>query len=402
VAILAINCGSSTLKLLLADGFADNAGSITTVARGLVDAIGPSSALRLETNGDVEERPVAAGDHDQALEAAIASLRTRGLVDSIEAIGHRVVHGGPGFRDSTLLTDDALAAIEAATELAPLHNAPALEAIGSCRRIFGDGLPMVASFDTAFHRTLPERASLYAVDPDLARRHGVYRYGFHGLAHRSMLARYEELSTRAAEESRLITLQLGAGCSVAAIDLGRSIDTSMGFTPLEGLVMASRSGDIDPSVVQYVARREGVAATDILDRLNHQSGLLGLSGISSDMRDLLAAERRGDERAALAVDMFCYRARKYIGAYLAALGGADAIVFGGGIGEHSPEIRSRICSGLEWAGLVLDNSRNAALEPGEGLISSDTSQMAVYVAAVDEESIIVRDTLAVLSRSREP
>lgn len=399
--ILAINCGSSTLKFELVDVAGGASRGIRTVARGTIDSIG-ASPLHIEGSDWVEERQTGASDHAQGLEAVIGSLREHNLLGSIEAIGHRVVHGGVRFREAAVLSNDVLAEIEALSELAPLHNASSLLAISACRRTFGDDLPMVAAFDTAFHRTLPDRASFYAIDPELAARLGVYRYGFHGLAHRSMLARYEELSGRSADEARLITLQLGAGCSVAAIDSGSSIDTSMGFTPLEGLVMATRSGDIDPSVVQYLARREGLSAADVLDRLNHHSGLLGLSGISSDMRELLAAERRGDERAALAVEMFCYRARKYIGAYLAALGGADAVVFGGGIGEHSPEIRSRICHRLEWAGLTIDESRNAALEPAERLISSDASQIRAYVATVDEERIIALDTLAVLSRSREP
>lgn len=372
--VLALNCGSSTLKFLLARASGE------LVERGTI-----------EVSGDGE-----------ALSGVIGSLRERGLLSSLAAVGHRVVHGGVHFREAELIDGDVLAEIEAVSELAPLHNAPALQVMRRCRELLGGNVPMVAVFDTSFHRTMPERASLYAIDPELARKHAVYRYGFHGLAHRSMLGRYEELSGRTAGDSRLITLQLGAGCSVTAIDSGRSLDTSMGFTPLEGLVMATRSGDIDPSVVSYLSEREGITQDDVLSRLNHESGLLGVSGISSDMRELLAAEAGGDERARLAVGMFCYRARKYVGAYLAALGGADAVVFGGGIGQHSSEVRERICEGLGWAGLHLDPERNAVLSDAEGAISADSSTIAVYVAQVDEERIIVADTLEVLARSREP
>jgi acetate kinase len=244
---------------------------------------------------------------------------------------------------------------------------------------------------------MPRRAARYAIPDELAERHAVYRYGFHGLAHRSMMERGAEMIGRPAGELRLITLQLGAGCSVTAVDGGRSVDTSMGFTPLEGLVMGTRSGDIDPSVVTYLSRREGVSPDAVLERLNQGSGLLGVSGRSADMRDLLEAERGGDERASLAVEMFCYRARKYVGAYLAALGGADAVVFGGGIGENAPAVRARICAGMEWCGLRLDQGRNEATVAAEGRISAEDSPIAAYVVAVDEERVIAGDTLALLA-----
>ena len=245
-----------------------------------------------------------------------------------------------------MVDDGVISELEALGDLAPLHNAPSLTAIRAARATLGPSIPMVATFDTAFFRELPERASQYAIPHELAEKHGIRRYGFHGLAHRYMLERYAQLTSRSVEETRLITLQLGNGCSVTAVEGGRSIDTSMGFTPLEGLIMGTRSGDIDPAIVTHLARAESVDAEEVVSWLNTRSGLRGLSGSAADMRDLQAAEAAGDRRAAIAVELFCYRAKKYVGAYLAALGGADAVVFGGGIGENSPAVRARICEGM--------------------------------------------------------
>ena len=249
---------------------------------------------------------------------------------------------------------------------------------------------MVAVFDTAFHRSIPPRAASYAIDLDLARKHGIQRYGFHGIAHASMAGICAAAINRPLAQLRLITLQLGNGCSATAIDRGCSVDTSMGFTPLEGLVMGTRSGDVDPSVVGHLVRKEGLSVDEVERLLNERSGLLGLSGLSRDMRELLkTAEGKPDSRAALALDLFCYRAKKYIGAYLAVLGGADAIVFGGGIGERSAAIRARICEGMGWCGLRLDplrNERAVNLTPGGAMkISEEDAQLACYVAGVDEE-----------------
>ena len=368
--VLAVNCGSSTLKFAL---FEATNGELTRISHG--------------------KREVPSGGHAVAAKAMLDELRAAGR--PIDAVGHRVVHGGERFRTAVRVDDAVLGDIRAMSELAPLHNGPALDAMAAIREGLGSEVPMVACFDTAFHRTMPDRASHYAIDVALARKHGVYRYGFHGLAHRSMTERYAALSGKPAAEARLITVQLGAGCSIAAIDRGRSIDTSMGFTPLEGMVMATRSGDIDPAAVGYIARREGVLEAEVLGWLNTRSGLLGLSGVSADMRELLEIERRDDERAALAIDMFCYRVRKYIGAYVAALGGADAVVFGGGIGERSPEVRSRICAELQWLGLTLEEGRNEAGE--EGRISAGNSRVAAYIARVDEERIVAADTIAILT-----
>jgi acetate kinase len=256
---------------------------------------------------------------------------------------------------------------------------------------------MVAVFDTAFHRTMPEVAQQYAIPADLADRHHIRRYGFHGIAHASLAEGYARGTGKSLQHERIITVQLGNGCSVAAIAEGRSVETSMGFTPLEGLVMGTRSGDVDASLVAFLAEREKVEASEVERWLNERSGLLGLSGRSNDMRELLrAAEQEGDARAEFAIDLFCYRVRKYLGAYMAVLEGADAIVFGGGIGENSPEVRKRICRNMEWCGIRLDHERNRAavgIKPGPAArISTDDSSPAVYVVAADEETWIAKET----------
>ncbi|MFQ5960978.1 MAG: acetate/propionate family kinase, partial [Candidatus Methylomirabilales bacterium] len=296
-----------------------------------------------------------------------------------------------------VIDDAVLAEIEALSELAPLHNPASLAGIQGARGVLGPTVPMVAVFDTAFHHDLPPPARMYALPHELASRHQIRRYGFHGTAHASLVAGYAAFTGSTLEKDRLITLQLGNGCSVTAFAGGKSIETSMGFTPLEGLVMGTRSGDLDPSIVSYLSEREKVDAAEVERWLNEQSGLLGVSGRTNDMRELEAAAQARDERAALAIELFCYRARKYIGAYLAVLGGADAIVFGGGIGENSPEIRARICTGMEWCGIHIDDERNkAAVHPPPGSaarISQDAAPLAVYVVADDEESWIARETV---------
>jgi acetate kinase len=291
-----------------------------------------------------------------------------------------------------------VAAIDRLAEFAPLHNPGSIAGIKGARAVLGSHIPMVAVFDTAFHRSIPPHAATYAIDLDLARKHGIQRYGFHGIAHASLAGICAAAAKRPLAQLRLITLQLGNGCSATAIEGGRSVDTSMGFTPLEGLVMGTRSGDLDPAVVRHLVRREGLSVDEVERLLNERSGLLGLSGLSRDMRELLnAAEGRPNSRAALALDIFCYRVRKYIGAYLAVLGGADALVFGGGIGERSAVIRARICDGMDWCGLRLDPLHNESakeLAPGEAIkISEDGAPIACYVAGVDEEAEIARATL---------
>jgi acetate kinase len=325
---------------------------------------------------------------------------------STQAVGHRIVHGGERFSQPVRVTDAVIAELEQLNELAPLHNPPGLAVIRASRVLLTDQVPMVAVFDTAFHAAMPATGSTYAIPIDLAARHHIRRYGFHGIAHAAMASSYAPATGQSVEQVRLITLQLGNGCSVAAIRGGRSVDTSMGMTPLEGLVMGTRSGDIDPAVVAYLSRREGVRAETVEQWLNERSGLRGVSGLTNDIRDLLKAEQEGHHGAALALDLFCYRARKYIGAYLAVLNCANAVVFGGGIGEHAPVIRERICAGMDWCGLRIDPLRNAAAtdpHPGQVFtISADSALLPVYVVGVDEETIIAQETMSYLRTLNQP
>jgi acetate kinase len=392
--VLTINCGSSTLKFQLIES-----GSERRLARGAIERIGGRATVAFAAEGGAAHRgAVSASDHEDAARHVLDRLASAGLREGhgLHAVGHRVVHGGERFTEPTLIDGGVVTAIEALADLAPLHNEPALKAIRACRDVLGPDVPMVATFDTTFYLAMPERASRYAISLDLAARHGVRRYGFHGLAHRYMTERYAALLSTPSERLKLITLQLGNGCSATAVAGGRPVDTSMGLTPLEGLVMGTRSGDVDPSLAGFLARREGAPIDDIEDWLNTRSGLLGVSGRSRDMRELLEAEANGDARASLAVEMFCYRVKKYLGAYLAILDGADAVVFGGGVGENAPPIRARICAGMEWCGLVLDAERNAGAVGCERRISADDSPVQAHVTTVDEEVIIARDTVRCL------
>jgi acetate kinase len=400
VRVLAINCGSSTLKFWLSESPLWSPGREEPLAWGIVDGVGGYGAVDFGTaNGEVLQEPAEVADHDRAARRVLGWLGEVGFAGpgGLEAVGHRVVNGGDRFAGPTLVDDEVLAAIEELEELAPLHNAPSLAAIRAAQKALGPSVPMVASFDTSFHRWMPEKAYRYAVTLELADKHGAHRYGFHGLAHRYMAERYAAIANQPRpEDLKLVTLQLGNGCSAAAVKGGRSVDTSMGLTPLEGLMMGTRSGDVDPSLPVYLACREGVEVGEVLNWLNRRSGLLGVSGVSRDMRELLEARVRRDKRAALAVDMFCYRVKKQVGAYLAALGGADAVIFAGGIGEHAPEVRAEICAGMEWCGLVLDTGRNAEAVGKEARISADDSSMGAYVIPVDEATIIARDTVDLL------
>ena len=404
--VLAINSGSSSLKFKVIefDESPKTAARFTASSRyeGFIEDIGPAARLMLCLAGrTVVQTTATVSTHTEAVQHMMRMLeessQREGPALSIDAVGHRVVHGGEQFREPVVIDDDVMAAIDRVAELAPLHNPGSIAGIKGARTAMGSHIPMVAVFDTAFHRSIPDRASTYAIDLDLARKHGIRRYGFHGIAHASLAGICAKAVNRPLAQLRLITLQLGNGCSATAIDQGRSVDTSMGFTPLEGLVMGTRSGDLDPAVVGHLVRREGLSVDEVERLLNERSGLLGLSGLSGDMRELLnAAEGKPDSRAALALDIFCYRVRKYIGSYLAVLGGADALVFGGGIGERSAVIRARICDGMDWCGLRLDPLRNQAavgVVPGNAMkISEEGAPLACYVAGVDEEVEIVLAT----------
>jgi acetate kinase len=400
--VLVINSGSSSLKFLLAEVVFRPNHEVQPIRGGMIAGIGATAELELRHEGARQsEGRRTIQRHGEAIEWMFEVLKARGL-DTIDAVGHRVVHGGELFRESTRIDSTVLKQLDALSELAPLHNPACLAGIQGVQTVLPT-VPMVAVFDTAFHRTLPEVAATYAMSPKLAARHQIRRYGFHGIAHASLAEGYATSAGQSLMGRRLITMQLGNGCSMAAIRDGQSVDTSMGFTPLEGLVMGTRSGDLDPAIVAYLAKSERVSAAQVEQWLNERSGLLGLSDLSRDVRELLAAERLGHRGATLALALFCYRAKKYLGAYLAALGGADAVVFGGGIGEHSPDIRARICEGMEWCGLMLDadaNNKTTALMPGAGVrISGPQSGIAVYVVAADEETFIARETVRVLNAS---
>jgi len=406
--VLVLNAGSSSLKfqLIRTDLLCIANHLDEKLARGTIERIGGEAVFTLRGRDEAVSRGSAPmRDLRAAVEYIVTWLasdesgRVIGSVGEIEAIGHRVVHGGERFQRSVRIDDSVLRGMEEMIELAPLHNPHNLKGVAAARAVLGAELPNVAVFDTAFHHTLPEKAYLYAIPYQLYRRHKVRRYGFHGTSHRYVSYRWRELTLVSREDTRIITLHLGNGCSACAIDHGNSVDTSMGFTPLEGLVMGTRSGDLDPAVVEFLEAKEGLSATAVDNLLNKQSGLLGISGLTNDMRDLLAeAHENDDRRARLAIDMFCYRARKYIGAYLAALGGADAIIFAGGIGENAPEVRAQICRGLEWTGIEIDEEANRRMVGGgEGRITTHSSRLAVWVIPTDEELLIARDTFRVVT-----
>lgn len=397
--ILVINCGSSTLKFQLIETMADSAsmGRPHKLARGLVDRIGGPASCHFEVAGSTPvENRLTIDDHEKAVALVIQWLNSMPELRSIDAVGHRIVHGGDQFTTAAWIDDRMVETLDSLCELAPLHNPAGVSGIRAARKVLGKTMPMVAAFDTSFHHTLPETARTYAIPREIALKHGIRRYGFHGLAHQYSVMCYGELTAMPPEQINIVTLHLGNGCSACAIRGGTSVDTSMGFTPLEGLVMGTRSGDIDPAVVPFLARKEKVSADEVENWLNNRSGLLGLSGISNDMRELTAAYNQ-DPRARLAVDVFCYHARKYLGAYLAALGGADAVVFSGGIGENSPLVRAKICADMGWCGLRLDSAANDALIGSDGCIAQPRSAVKAYVVHTDEESIIARETARVLT-----
>ena len=406
--ILVLNAGSSSIKFQLidTDGDAIAAMSDRRLARGQIDRIGGEAVIRVDAAGREPTRSaVQIHDYADAVEYIINWLTGGKRADRplrnlapIEAVGHRVVHGGGRFTEAARIDDAVWRELRELVELAPLHNANSLRGISAARAVLGADVPQVAVFDTAFHHTLPETAYVYAIPYEYFRRYGIRRYGFHGTSHRYLAYRYRQLTGVARESTRIITLHLGNGASACAIVDGKSVDTSMGFTPLEGLVMGTRSGDLDPAILDFVSAREGMTSGDVDTMLNEQSGLLGLSGLTSNMRELLEKEAECDDhRARLAIDVFCYRVKKYLGAYLAAINGADAIVFAGGIGENSPSIRERICTGLNWLGISIDAARNAALAGGEGRIDRDGSRVKIWVIPTDEELLIARDTVRVVT-----
>lgn len=402
--VLVLNCGSSSVKFQLVETDEAKAaeGTDRALARGAVENIGGTAILRYEAEGREPVREAAEIlEHKIAVERVLALLTREGtgvLADrrEVEAVGHRVVHGGERFKSSVRIDDAVLRAIEEAFDIAPLHNPPNVKGYRAARGLLPD-VPQVAVFDTSFHQTMEPRAFLYALPYVLYQRHGIRRYGFHGTSHRYVSRRLAELVGRPEDPAlRVVTCHLGNGCSLTAVRGGRSVDTSMGFTPLEGLVMGTRSGDLDPAILLHVAGKEELGASEVGALLNKHSGLLGISGLSNDMRKLLEAEAGGNARAALAVEIFCYRLRKYVAAYVGALGGLDALAFAGGIGENAPSVRARALDGLAVMGLFVDAQRNEGAGRGEAEISPPGSPCRVFVVPTNEELLIARDTCCIV------
>jgi acetate kinase len=411
--VFVLNSGSSSLKfqVIATDLDRIKQHQDDRICRGAVEGIGSEAVIRIRYRDQPTQTLTASlADIASALEYLVRYITSDrsevGEIKSnadIHAVGHRVVHGGEYFQESALVDDKVLKAIEDCIELAPLHNPNNVKGILAVRELLGKNVPQVAVFDTSFHQSIPDTAYLYAIPYHLYRRHKIRRYGFHGTSHRYVAFRYRAIRGLTREQTNIITLHLGNGCSATAVKGGLSVDTSMGMTPLEGLVMGTRSGDLDPATVGFIARKEGLSASEVDSLLNTQSGLLGISGLTNDMRELLSElDEHDDRRVRLAIEIFCYRARKYIGAYLAAMGGTDAIVLTGGIGENSPEIRNRICAGMEWAGLRIDAEKNRAAVGREAQISTGDSKLLAYAIPTDEEVLIARDTVRVILGEPHP
>jgi acetate kinase len=394
--ILVLNCGSSSVKYQLIE--ADNRKTLT---RGSVERIGMTGATLSNKRHDGDEIRIAGDilDHTIAIEYILAVLlsRNHGVINDksdIHAIGHRVVHGGESFTDSVLITENVIKTLRDNIELAPLHNPHNLRGIAACD-VSLPGVPQVAVFDTAFHQKMPKKAYLYGLPYSLYTQYKIRRYGFHGTSHRYVSDRAATIIGKPMAELKIITCHLGNGCSMAAVDRGTSVDTSMGFTPLEGLLMGTRSGDIDPSVILFVMGKEGLSLGEANTLLNKHSGLQGISGVSSDMREIIAEVKNGDKKATYAFDVFAYRVKKYIGAYAAAMGGIDVLAFTGGIGENSPEVRAASCEGLGFLGIGIDEVRNSSQEK-EKSISAEGTRTAVLVVPTNEELVIAMDTMQIV------
>lgn len=403
--ILVLNCGSSSVKfqIIETDLPLIETNSDRRLASGIIERIGSQALVTFQADSQQKVKfAQAVRDHRAALDLILrwvispeSKIQGISALVDIHAVGHRVVHGAEKFTMSVLINDEVISQIEDTIDIAPLHNPANLKGIMGARELLGPGVPQVAVFDTAFHSTMPQVSYLYAIPYQLYRRYRVRRYGFHGTSHRYVAYRYRQMMKLKEEQTNVVTMHLGNGCSACAIKHGQSIDTSMGLTPLEGLVMGTRGGDIDPSILTFIHHKEGLSLDQIDTLLNKQSGLLGISGLTNDMRELLEEEKENqDRRAKLAIDMFCQRAKKYIGAYLAELGCADAIIFTGGIGENSPAIRERICDGLQCLGIEIDKDlNNKAFGGVESDISSSNARMKTFVIPTNEELLIARDTL---------
>jgi acetate kinase len=398
--IIVINCGSSSIKYQLFD-----MDTTEVVAKGQIEKIGLHGSFikHQRSDGDKVKLMGEIVDHQAGIEYMLGILTSarRGSLksfDEIDAVGHRVVHGGEKFHDSMLITNEVIEGVEACFDLAPLHNPPNLKGITAMQSILPK-VPQVATFDTAFHQTMPDYAYMYAIPFSLYSKYGLRRYGFHGSSHRYVAKRAHSILRTNGENSRMITCHLGNGASMTAIREGKSVDTSMGLTPVEGLIMGTRTGDLDLGVLTYIMNKEeiGLNATNTL--INKHSGMLGITGVSSDMREIEnEAREKKNERAILGLKMYHYRIKKYIGAYTAAMGGTDAIIFTGGIGENAPESRKEICSGMEYMGLLFDEEKNKSVRGKEAFITRDDSPVKVMVIPTNEELVIAEDTARIVGQ----
>jgi len=397
VKVLVLNCGSSSIKYQLHDSVTHGA-----LARGLVSRIGEEGAQIDAETGDVEQsRQADIPTHGRGLELILETLldaqaRVVRDLSEIAAVGHRVVHGGSFFSAPALLTSEVIAKIEECAPLAPLHNPPILLGIREALRVLPD-TPQVAVFDTAFHAGIPAKAHVYALPYEFYAEHGVRRYGFHGISYQSVSRKTDALLGGRLPELRAVIAHLGNGASITAVDHGRAIDTSMGLTPLEGLVMGTRGGDLDPGVVLFLMRERGLSVDEVDRILNKESGVLGVSGVSNDMRDVGARAEAGDQRCRLALDIYSYRLKKYVGAYAAAMGGLDVLVFTGGVGENDASIRAAVCADLSFLGIELDTDSNARAQGVEADLSAYGSRVQVLVVPTDEERLIADETVAVIA-----
>ncbi|PFK35763.1 acetate kinase [Bacillus cereus] len=388
--IIAINAGSSSLKFQLFE-----MPSETVLTKGLVERIGlEDSIFTITVNGEKQKEVTNIPDHAVAVNMLLNKLTENGIVkslDEISGIGHRVVHGGEKFADSVLITDQVLADIEDLSDLAPLHNPANVVGIKAFKEVLPN-VPAVAVFDTAFHQTMPESAFLYSLPYEYYEKYGIRKYGFHGTSHKYVTERAAELLGRPLESLRLLSCHLGNGASIAAVEGGKSIDTSMGFTPLAGVTMGTRSGNLDPALIPYIMEKTGQTVEEVVNVLNKKSGMLGLTGFSSDLRDIIAKEEEGDERAKVALDVFVSRIHKYIGSYAARMKGVDAIIFTAGVGENSAIVRERVLEGLEFMGVYFDAKRNNVFGE-EAFISFPHSPVKIIIIPTDEEVMIARDVL---------
>ncbi|MBC7320137.1 acetate kinase [bacterium] len=394
--ILVVNCGSSSLKYQLFDMEKEE-----VIAKGIVERIGtPPSYLTYSVNGEKVKKEVIAGNHTEAFKVVIETLLNGSSpvissIEEIKAVGHRVVHGGERFKEPTIIDGEVIAEIERNNELAPLHNPAGLAGIRASMEVLPN-VPQIAVFDTSFHSNMPKYAYLYAIPMRFYRDYRIRRYGFHGTSHYYVANRAAQLVGRPIEELKIITCHLGNGCSISAVKGGRSIDTSMGFTPLEGLIMGTRSGDLDPAIPLYLMRNLNYTAEEVDDILNKESGLLGISEFSNDMRDVMKSAEEGNQNAKLAMEMFCYRIKKYIGAYTAIMNGLDVLVFTAGIGENEPEIREMVCDNMDYLGIKIDPQKNN-FKGQEREISTSDSKVKVWVIPTNEELVIARETARLIS-----